>query len=133
MEIADVFVINKADRDGAERMEREIRALQGLAMRRDNWTPPIVKTVASEGIGMDDLAVAIASYEEFLAKENLLLSKKVENWRGRLVEMLRDELLERVLRDHVANGEVAQMATEIAQHKRDPYDLVEQLIDHVAK
>ena len=49
MEIADIFVINKSDREGAERVEREIRALQSLAMRNDNWTPPIVKTVASEG------------------------------------------------------------------------------------
>ena len=49
MEIADIFVINKSDREGAERVEREIRALQSLAMRQDGWTPPIVKTVASEG------------------------------------------------------------------------------------
>src|SRR5579863_4897841 len=49
MEIADIFVINKSDRDGAERVEREIRALQSLATRQDGWTPPIVKTVASEG------------------------------------------------------------------------------------
>src|SRR2546427_2094184 len=51
MEIADIFVINKSDREGAERVEREIRALQSLATRSDNWTPPIVKTVASEGAG----------------------------------------------------------------------------------
>src|SRR5262249_32278012 len=46
MEIADIFVINKSDREGAERVEREIRALQSLAIRADKWTPPIVKTVA---------------------------------------------------------------------------------------
>lgn len=133
MEIADVFVINKADRDGAERVEREIKAMQSLAMRRDNWTPPIVKTVASDGTGVAELASAIAGYEAFLAKENLLLGKKVENWRGRLVEMLRDELLERILREHVANGEVSQFAAEIAEHKRDPYELVEQMIASLSK
>ncbi len=51
MEIADIFVINKSDREGAERVEREIRAMQSLALRHDNWVPPIVKTVASEGTG----------------------------------------------------------------------------------
>ena len=51
MEIADVFVINKSDREGAERVEREIRAMQSLSTRSDNWTPPIVKTVASDGTG----------------------------------------------------------------------------------
>src|SRR5208282_956969 len=62
MEIADIFVINKSDREGAERVEREIRALQSLATRNDRWTPPIVKTVASEGMGTEELADAIADY-----------------------------------------------------------------------
>jgi LAO/AO transport system kinase len=92
-----------------------------------------VKTVASDGTGVADLASAFAGYEAFLAKENLLLGKKVENWRGRLVEMLRDELLERILREHVANGEVSQFATDIAEHKRDPYELVEQMIANLSK
>jgi glyoxylate reductase len=56
MEIADIFVINKSDREGAERVEREIRALQSLAVRNDGWTPPIVKTIASDGTGVEELA-----------------------------------------------------------------------------
>src|SRR5438477_5790213 len=72
MEIADVFVINKSDRDGAERVEREVRALQSLAVRGDNWTPPIVKTVASEGAGISELAAAIRNYEVYLETANLI-------------------------------------------------------------
>src|ERR671937_1600926 len=66
MEIADIFVINKSDREGAERVEREIRALQSLAMRGDNWTPPIVKTVATEANGITDLATEIREYQSYL-------------------------------------------------------------------
>ena len=95
MEIADIFVINKSDREGAERVEREIRAMQSLATRNDRWTPPIVKTVASEGVGTEELAEAIANYEAFLKKENLAFKKNVENWQLRLVEMLRDAMLEK--------------------------------------
>src|SRR5438094_4313700 len=80
MEIADIFVINKSDREGAERVEREIRALQSLAVRSDGWTPPIVKTVASEGAGVSELAAAIAEYEACLQTENLALKKSVQNW-----------------------------------------------------
>ena len=58
MEIADIFVINKSDREGAERVEREIRAMQSLATRTTDWTPPIVKTVASDGSGSTELAAA---------------------------------------------------------------------------
>src|ERR1700726_1514561 len=86
MEIADIFVINKSDREGAERVEREIRALQSLAVRSDNWTPPIVKTVASEGAGITELAAAIRGYEAYLQREHLVLKRNVENWQNRLLE-----------------------------------------------
>jgi len=57
-------------------VEREIRALQSLALRHDGWTPQIVKTVASDGSGVDDLAAAIAGYETYLQEDNLALKKE---------------------------------------------------------
>jgi LAO/AO transport system kinase len=132
MEIADIFVINKSDREGAERVEREIRALQSLAVRGDSWTPPIVKTVASDGVGIAELAAAIRDYETYLQKENLILQKKAQNWQDRLLEMLRDALLERV-REQLGNGAVAGYAAEIAEHKRDPYELVEEIVGKLGK
>jgi GTPase len=126
MEIADIFVINKSDREGAERVEREIRALQSLATRNDGWTPPIVKTVASEGSGVQELAAAVAEYEGYLQKENRALKKTVENWQERLVEMLRDVMLEKA-RSQLGDGNVAALALQVAEHKRDPYTLVEEI------
>src|SRR5512135_639684 len=78
MEIADIFVINKSDREGAERVEREIRAMQTLAIRKDNWTPPIVKTVASEGQGVTELVAAIAGYQKFQQQAGLAVKKRAE-------------------------------------------------------
>ena len=132
MEIADIFVINKSDRDGAENVERGIRTLQSLAMRHDGWTPPIVKTVASQGVGIEELAAAIVDYEAYLQKENLALNKSVENWQERLIEMLRDALFEKA-RDQMGDSGVARYAAEVAQHKRDPYTLVEQIAANVGK
>jgi len=132
MEIADIFVINKSDRDGAEHVEREIRTLQSLAMRSDGWTPPIVKTVASQGSGVEQLAEAISDYEEYLKKENLALDKSVQNWQERLIEMLRDTMLEKA-RERMANGGLAQYAAEVAAHKRDPYTLVEEIAANAGK
>ena len=126
MEIADIFVINKSDREGAERVEREIRALQSLALRHDGWTPPIVKTVATDGTGVSDLAAAIAGYKEYLQKENLALKKSVQNWQERLVEMLRDAMLEKA-RAQLGDGNLTRLAAEVAEHKRDPYTLVEEI------
>src|SRR5437764_9778201 len=128
MEIADIFVINKSDREGAERVEREIRAMQTLDIRHDDWTPPIVKTVASDGNGVPDLVKAIASYREYLKGKDLMLRKKVSNWRERLVEMLRKALLDRMIREQLDPEHLNQYAREIAEHKRDPYSLVEELV-----
>ena len=126
MEIADIFVINKSDREGAERVEREIRALQSLAARHDGWTPSIVRTVASEGTGVDALGEAIASYEAYVQNEDLALKKRAENWQQRLVEMLRDTMLEKA-RAHLGDGDVARLAAQVAEHKLDPYTLVEEI------
>jgi GTPase len=126
MEIADIFVINKSDREGAERVEREIRALQSLATRQDGWTPPIVKTVASEGTGVEELAAAIVDYESYLQKENRAIKKSAENWQERLVQMLRDVMLEKA-RAQLGERNVAALAQEVAEHKRDPYTLVEEI------
>ena len=127
MEIADIFIINKSDHEGAERVEREIRAMQSLAARNDRWTPPIVKTVASEGVGTEELAKAIAAYETYLKRDDLVFKKNVENWQERLVEMLRDAMLEKA-RAQMDGDSLERYATEIAEHKRDPYSLVEEIV-----
>jgi LAO/AO transport system kinase len=126
MEIADIFVINKSDHEGAERVEREIRALQSLAVREDNWTPPIVKTVATDGQGVNELAETIGGYEAYLQKQNLLHKRRTRNWEIRLVEMLRDAMLEKA-RAAVSDADLSRFATEIAEHKRDPYSVVEEI------
>jgi len=126
MEIADIFVINKSDHEGAERVEREIRALQSLAMRADNWTPPIVKTVATAGQGVQELATAISDYEAYLGKQNLLVKKRAQNWETRLLEMLRDTLLEKA-RGAMSEGDLSRWAAEVAENKRDPYSVIEEI------
>ena len=133
MEIADIFIINKSDRDGAERVEREIRAMQSLAVRHDNWTPPIVKTVASDGTGVPEVVESIEKYREYLKQGSLGRNRRVENWRKRITEMLRDALFQRVVTNYLGNGEAERFAAEIAEHKRDPYSLVEELVREVGK
>ena len=132
MEIADIFVINKSDREGAENVEREIRAMQSLATRTDGWTPPVVKTVATTGAGVEDLVAVIADYEAYLQKENLVLKRSVQNWQSRLIEMLRDAMLEKA-RAELGDGRVERYASEVAEHKRDPYTLVEEIVGKAGK
>src|SRR5271154_6758341 len=117
MEIADVFVINKSDQPGAEQLEREIKSMQSLAMRKDFWVPPIVRTVASEGTGIAEALAAMRSYlERGEAKE-----RAVASWTLRLKEMLRERAL-----DRFAHVDFEAAAVEVAARKVDPYTLVEQ-------
>src|SRR5262249_47698619 len=98
--------------------------------RKDGWTPPIVKTVASEGNGVSELAAAIGNYENYLRKEGLALARNIQNWRERLVEMGGEALVEGA-RGELGGGRGEQMGggvAEIAQHKRDPYTLVEEIV-----
>ncbi len=137
MEIADIFVINKSDRDGAERVEREIRAMQAITPARSggglngDWTPPIVKTVASSGSGIDELVETIAKYHAYLEQSDRALTRRIENWRKRIAEMLRDALFQRVLSHYMSDSEALRYATEVAEHKRDPYSLVEKFVDRL--
>jgi LAO/AO transport system kinase len=133
MEIADIFVINKSDRDGADNVEKEIRMMQSLAMRGDNWMPGIVRTVATEGKGIPELAAAIEEYEKHLDKSGLRQKKRISNWRERLVEMLRESLLQKLTRESLNEQQLNAYAAEIADHKRDPYTLVEEIIGNFRK
>ncbi len=116
MEIADVFVINKSDQPGADRLEREIKGMQSLSTRKDGWTPPIVWTVASENEGIDKLLVAIRSYQDRGRREDWA----VENWKLRLREMLGERLLE-----SFEDGEFDDAAHQVAARSVDPYTVVE--------
>jgi LAO/AO transport system kinase len=133
MEIADIFVINKSDRDGAERVEREIRAMQALATRKDNWTPPIVKTVAHEGKGIAELLRSVESYRQYLLNSARAQARRVENWRERIAEMLRDAVYQRVIATYMGDDNAQRYAAEVAEHKRDPYSLVEEIVAEVGK
>jgi LAO/AO transport system kinase len=127
MEIGDVFVINKADREGVLRTEKELQALLELAHRPDFWNPPIVRTVATENKGIEDLSKAIESYYEFQKKtENIERRKAIAKWR--LLELLQEKLLANLLNSNGASEKLERLAQEIAEKKNNPYSAVEEIL-----
>jgi len=116
MEIADVFVINKSDQPGADRLEREIKAIQSLSTRRDGWVPPIVRTVATDGQGIPETLAAVRSFVERGGAKD----RAVSNWNLRLREMLRERLLEKF-----ADVDFHAAAEEIAVRRSDPYTIID--------
>jgi LAO/AO transport system kinase len=128
MEIGDVFVINKADREGVYRTEKELEALLTLAMRPDHWDPPIVKTIAIENKGIEELSRAIASYYEFQRSAPDANARRQAIARWRIMELLRETLLARALRENGTSEKIEALAAEVANKKRDPYSAVEELL-----
>lgn len=127
MEIGDVFVINKADREGVLRTEKELEALLSLAHRPDFWNPPIVKTIATESKGIEDLEKAIESYNEFQKTgENLERRRAIAKWR--LLELLQEKLLSDVLNRNGTSEKLDKLAQEIAEKKTNPYSAVEEIL-----
>jgi LAO/AO transport system kinase len=111
MEIADVFVLNKADLPGADRLEREVRSMPSEAL--------VVRTVASEGKGVEETLSAIRACPA---------RRTAGNWAERLREMLRERLLERF-----ADVDFQSAGEDVAARRRDPYSLVDEWINTYIK
>jgi LAO/AO transport system kinase len=128
MEIGDVFVINKADREGVLRTQKELEALLGLAHRPDMWNPPIVKTIATESRGIDDLAAAIDSYWQFQKEADAGRERRQAIARWRLLELLQERLLSDLLGQNGTSEKLDQLAADVADKKSDPYSAIDRLM-----
>jgi LAO/AO transport system kinase len=128
MEIGDIFVINKADRDGVNSTEKELQALLSLAERDDAWQPPIVKTIATEGAGVEELATAIENYREFHMRTRSGDGRRRAIARWRILELLRERLVLQTLESAAASEKLDELAGQVASRQCDPYSAVEEIM-----
>ena len=165
MEIADLYIVNKSDREGTDRLEQEIRALQSLTPRHSSrhasrhatgirsgavsehlseraekgpldeaafapqsiWTPPILRTVATTGEGMDLLAAALHKFEGWLREDDRLAHRRSQHWQRRLEAMLRTEFSRRALGNGLTAVQLREFGDRIASRQEDPWSMVAQL------
>ena len=128
MEIGDIFVLNKADREGADRLEQQLLAMLSLVMPRDGWQPCIVRTVASENRGVEELAATVARFRKHFESSGERKRKHVEHWKNRLIELLQSRLLERALDGVGGEARLAELAAEVAERKKDPFTAVNEIL-----
>ncbi len=137
LEVADVFAVNKADREGADRTVRELHAMLELRHATlpppvpgapELWEPPIVKTVATSSTGVSELAAAVASQLDFLARTGQRAGREAQRARVEFLAILRDRLLASALgRLEASRGKLDEIARRIAAHEADPWALAEEL------
>jgi LAO/AO transport system kinase len=133
MEIADLFVVNKADREGADRVEKEVRAMQSLASGHGSWVPPVVKTIASTGEGIDRLTETIEQMKQWLDVDGRLEARRKVYWRERITEMMRHALMRQVREHGLSDVELEAHAARVAGKQENPYRLVPELVARVFK
>jgi LAO/AO transport system kinase len=128
MEIADLYVLNKADFPGADRLEQEIEAMLSLASRADGWRPPIVWAVATTGTGISEVRQALEQFQHFQERSAGRANRRRNYWRGRLLEMLRRSLFEKVVRERLGDDSLDHLVEDLIEHRADPYSLVERIV-----
>lgn len=128
MEIGDIFVLNKSDREGADRLEQQLMAMLSMAAPRDDWRPPVVRTVATENKGIADLAQAIARFRTHFESTQERQGKRAAHWKQRLIEMLESRLLERAFRGAGGEARLDELAREVADRKIDPFSAVNEIL-----
>jgi LAO/AO transport system kinase len=128
MEIGDIFVINKSDRPGADKLQTAIEAMLSLAHREDGWDPPIVQTVATQGKGTAELVERIDACERFFRDSNFRAAKRKEAARQRLITELRERLLNAAVEDVFPGNALERISADIAERRQDPYSVVERIL-----
>jgi LAO/AO transport system kinase len=130
LEIGDVFIVNKADREGADRLAAELSMMLDLSPPQ-GWRPPIIRTVAPRDEGVEEALAALGSHGEYLASGGEALERRRRRARARL-EALLDERFRRHVRDHAPEAEgLNEAALRVASGRDDPYSAAERLFSAV--
>jgi LAO/AO transport system kinase len=128
MEIGDIFVINKCDRPGVDKMERAVLSMLSLAHRADGWEPLVMKTVATQGQGVGELADTIERCYSFFQNSPGRIERKREAAKERLITLLEERLLKTAIQNVFPDGELNRIVEQIADRRQDPYSVVDEII-----
>jgi LAO/AO transport system kinase len=128
MEIGDIFVVNKADRPGADKTVTEVTMMMSLVEEHGDWVPPIVKTVASRGLGIEELNAAIAKHYDYIAASGELDRRNRERVRIRIETLLKEKFMGRLLG---VTENYDQILDDVLRKRNNPHDAAEGVLSRV--
>jgi LAO/AO transport system kinase len=130
LEIGDIFVVNKADREGADRTARELAVMLEMHPAKDDeWQPRLIKAEAQRGRGIDELVAECLSHRAFLAHDGRMARFLKEKHTRQFLDLLRDRLFAEVCRYAAGRGGMDGLVEEMVLRQRDPYSMADELID----
>jgi LAO/AO transport system kinase len=129
IEIGDLFVINKCDRDGTDKVERDLRLVLELGRRReDGWEPPIFKTEAISGKGIFELVYGIIRHKQAMEQNNVLEQKRRERAKTTFLEILESEVMAHFIEKIEKEGEWEKIIDDLMNRRTDPYSMAERIL-----
>jgi LAO/AO transport system kinase len=127
LEVADIFVVNKADRPGAAETRRDLNAMLDMNVAMGDWRPPIVLAAASSGDGIEELWDAIGAHRSYLEDSGLLERRRQERLRAELGEIL-VRRLERDVKTLAEGVRWEELSAQVVAHQLDPYEAADRLL-----
>lgn len=131
LEIGDIFVVNKADREGADRTATELEMMLHMAPDTGGWLPKVYKTVATKGEGIAELVDAIFEHKAFLDERDLRKKKGRERSERAFLTLLQETLTARTIERFKRNGSMKELIERIADRELDPYTAVEEVLESI--
>lgn len=131
MEIGDIFVVNKADKNGADRLVEEIETIFRMGFRSEEWVPPIMKTVATKREGVTALVEKILNHREYLIGKGLLRTKRMNRIQQEILEMVNAKIINEIIipiREPYIVSE--KLLDDIVLRRKDPYSVTEEIVDN---
>jgi LAO/AO transport system kinase len=128
MEIGDIFVINKSDRAGADKVAQQLNSHLSMSSRPDGWVPRVIRTIASDGTGVDECVEAVEAYRLFMADSEFRKKDAVRIQKERLVDLACRRVRDDLLCDETIAARIGELASSVSDKKLDPYTAVEEIL-----
>lgn len=133
LEIGDVFAINKADRDGCDKLNVEIEMMLDLDSRKLAWRPPIKRTIASQDVGVEELVESLDDHFEYLEDSGELQKRRAERTRDEIIAMINEQIGRYIADKIVSSDSFAEQVEAVNRRENDPYSVVFNVTDKVLK
>src|SRR5580704_5897172 len=128
MEIGDIFVLNKCDREGADRFEQQLKGILQLVPEREGWKPPVVRTIANDNKGVAELGRQIELFRKHFEQAHERRAREIAHWKEWILQLLETRLMERVAGKYLGEKELDAIAAAVAERKTDPYGAVNEIL-----
>jgi LAO/AO transport system kinase len=133
LEIGDVFAINKADREGVDKVYREIEMMLDLNQEKVLWRPPVKKVIASQNEGVTELLEAIDQHKNWLSESGELSVRRNERIKTELLAILNEHIGRYILAKVTQNGQFDELLHSVEAREVDPYSAVQNIIKDILR